>query len=121
MKSAVVTLVLAAALAGTSAAALADSAPIGPLPTGPVASIQAQHGELVAVALPNRSGGRVWRLARPLDARILRQVGEANVGSSVVLVFRARTSGATTIAVALTRSDTSSVALESRRFDIRVR
>jgi len=121
VKSAAIGLVLAAALAGTSGAALADSTPIVPLPAGPVASIEVEHGELVAVALPSRSGGRVWRLARPVDTRVVNEVSEANVGSSVVLVFRARRAGATTIALALARSDTSSVALESRRFHIRVR
>jgi hypothetical protein len=47
-------------------------------------------------------------------------VSEANVGSSVVLVFRARRAGATTLSLALTKGDTSSVALESRRFHVRV-
>ena len=75
----------------------------------------------MAVALPGRSGGRVWRVARPFDGGVLREVSEANVGSSVVLVFRAVGTGTTTIALALTRSDTSSVALQSRRFHIRVR
>jgi hypothetical protein len=121
MKRRLVVLLLTVAATGGSAVALADSTPVGPLPAGPLASIQAQRGELIAVAVPQRSGGRVWRVARPFDSRVLGQVSEANVGSSVVLVFRARSTGATTVALALTRSDTSSVALESRRFHIRVR
>ena len=121
MKRAFATLVAFAALAGASAAAFADSTPIGPLPAGPRATIDTQHGELVALALPQRSAGRVWRIARPFDAAVLRQVSEANVGASVVLVFQAGHTGRTTIAIALTRGDTSAKALESRQFTVRVR
>jgi hypothetical protein len=112
---------LVATLAGGTAAALADSPPIGSLPPGPVSSIAAQRGELIAVAVPARNGGRVWRLARPLEAHLLQQVSEANVGASIVLVFRARGVGATAITLALTKGDTSSKALESRRYNIRIR
>src|SRR4051794_18711755 len=121
MKRTVAVASLAIALGGGSAAARADSTPIGALPTGPVTSIEAQHGELVAIALPRRSGGRVWRVARPFDRSVLRQVSEADVGASVVLVFRTARAGSTTVSVALTRGDTSSKALESRRFVVRVR
>ncbi len=71
----------AIALSGGAAVALADSAPIGPLPPGPVASITAERGELVAVALLQRSGGRVWRVARPINVNDLHQLSEANVGA----------------------------------------
>jgi hypothetical protein len=116
-----VVLTSALALASSAATASADSTPVGPLPPGPVATIQSSKGELVAVALPHRSGGRVWRVARPFDGSVVRQVSEADVGSSVVLVFRAAKPGSTTISLALTRGDTSAVALESRRFQVRVR
>jgi hypothetical protein len=121
MKRAVIVLVAIAILGGASAAARADSTPIGPLPAGPVATIDVQHGELVALALPRRNGGRVWRIARPYDTRVVRQVSEADVGASVVLVFRAASAGQTTVSVALTKGDTSGKALESRRFRLRVR
>lgn len=107
-------------LGGSAGGAFADSTPIGPLPAGPATSIDVQHGELVAVALPQRNAGRVWRVARPFDTGVLRQVSEANVGPSVVLVFRARSAGQTTVSLALTEGDTSRKALESRRFRIRV-
>jgi hypothetical protein len=110
-----------AALCGGAAGAFADSTPVGPLPGGPAASIDVQHGELVALALPQRSAGRVWRVARPFDATVLRQVSEAGVGASVVLVFRARSAGRTTVSIALTKGDNSAKALESRRFLVRVR
>jgi hypothetical protein len=52
---------------------------------------------------------------------VLRQLSEANVGSSVVLVFRATNAGRTTVSLALTKGDASAKALESRRFRIHVR
>jgi hypothetical protein len=105
------TLFAIVALCGGAAVAFADSTPVGPLPAGPAASIDVQHGELVALALPQRSAGRVWRVARPFDATVLRQVSEASVGASVVLVFRARSAGRTTVSIALTNGDTSAKAL----------
>lgn len=108
-------------LGGGATVALADSIPIGPLPAGPIATINVQHGELVALALPQRTGGRVWRIARPVDPRVLRQLSEATVGSSVVLVFRASDTGQTTVSLALTKGDVSPKALESRRYRVRVR
>jgi hypothetical protein len=121
MQRTLITLLFTIALSGGGATALADSTPIGPLPVGPVSTIEAQHGELVALALPTRKGGRVWRVARRFDATVLRQVSEANVGSSVVLVFRAGSVGRTTISLALTKGDVSGKALESRLFHVRVR
>ena len=108
------------ALSGGAATALGDSTPVGPLPAGPTANIEVQHGELVALALPQRSAGRVWRVARPFDGKVLNQVSEANVGPTVVLVFQAKGAGRTTVSIALTKDDTSAKALESRRFQVLV-
>jgi len=111
---------------GTSASAilacagLADSPPVGALPAGPTSTIQTQSGQLVAFALPKRSGGRVWRIARMFNARVVRQVSEADVGTNVVLIFQAAGVGTTTVAFALTRGETAK-AYESRRFVVRVR
>jgi hypothetical protein len=121
MKRVLITVFSTIALSGGGAVALADSTPVGALPAGPVATIEAQRGEFVALALPRRSGGRVWRVARPIEANILRQVSEANVGASVVLVFRTRSAGRTTVSLALTKGDASPTALESRRFRVHVR
>lgn len=109
--------VLAAALA---APALATAPPVGPLPKGPVSAIRTTKGELVSFALPGRTGGRVWRVARPFNSRVVRQVSEADVGSSVVLVFKAVGKGTTTVAFGLTRGETAK-AYESRRFIVTVR
>jgi hypothetical protein len=59
MQRTLITLFSIITLSGASAVALADSTPIGPLPAGPVATIDVQHGELVALALPQRNAGRV--------------------------------------------------------------
>ena len=109
--------VAAAILAGVG---LADSTPVGPLPNGPASTIQTQKGQLVAVALPHRANGRVWRVARPYNARVVQQVSEGDLGKNVVLVFRATGAGTTTIAFGLTRGETAK-AFESRRVTVRVR
>jgi hypothetical protein len=121
MQRRLIVLFASTVVAGSAAVALADSTPVGPLPAGPTATIEVRHGELLALALPSRNAGRVWRIARPFDTSVLRQISEANVGSSVVLVFRTRRAGHTTVSLALTKGDTSPTALESRRFQVRVR
>jgi hypothetical protein len=121
VKLALLTLLAALTVGSAAATALADSTPIGPLPAGPSSTISTQRGELVAIALPSRSAGKVWRVARAFDGAVLQQVSEANVGASVVLVFRAKKAGSTTVSLALTKGDSSAKALESRRFQIRVR
>jgi hypothetical protein len=112
---------VAAALALTCAAAANASAPpVGALPAGPTSAIQTNRGELVAVALPHRTGGRVWRIARAFNPAVLKQVSEANVGANIVLVFRAVGSGTTTLMFGLTRGE-QTTANQSRRFSIEVR
>ena len=100
----IVAVAAAAVLAGVG---LADSTPVGPLPKGPTSAIQTQKGQLVAVALPHRANGRVWRVARQYNARVVQQVSEADIGKNVVLVFRAAGTGTTTIAFGLTRGETA--------------
>jgi hypothetical protein len=108
------TLVTALAFA-IVAVAHADSTPIGPLPAGPVSTTTTSPGQLVAVALPKaRQGtGLVWRLARPYNSRMVRQVSEADLGSNLVLVFKVVGRGSTALVFALTRGDTSSVAAKA--------
>jgi hypothetical protein len=107
----------AAALAGSSRAV---APPVGPLPSGPTTAIQTDTGELVAFALPHRTNGRVWRIARSVNPRVLRQVSEADVGSQVVLVFKAAGPGTAIVAFGLTRGERPQ-AFESRRFTVTVR
>ena len=125
-RSSLKTLAVAVALAGTvgSAAAAvatrADSTPVGALPPGPASTIATQRGEIVAVALPHRTGGRVWRIARAFDGRVVRQVGEADVGNAAVLTFKATGKGTATLRFGLTKGETAT-ASESRRVTIVVR
>jgi hypothetical protein len=106
-----------------SAAAFADSTPVGTLPNGPTTSVATQRGQLVAVALPSpkASTGLVWRVARTVDPKVLREVSEANVGSSVVVVFRAAGAGTAKVAFALTRGDASPKAVKAATWVVRVR
>jgi hypothetical protein len=103
-------------------AAVADSTPVGPLPKPAVTKVTAAKGSLVAVALPTQPSetGLVWRIARPLDMRLVRQVGEADVGPSVVLVFRVVGRGRASLSFGLTRGDTSRKAVRAVRYDLRV-
>ena len=103
------------ALAGAAAAAAlvlvlpagASAPPVGPLPKGPVTTIRAQSGTLVAVALPHRAGGLVWRLARGVSPKVLVEVSEADVGKDVVVVYRAKAAGTVRLAYGLTRGETT--------------
>ena len=120
-KHALVTaLALLAALVAAGTAA-ADSTPVGPLPKPAVTRVTTAKGSLVAVALPTQTArsGLVWRIARPLDTRLVRQVGEADVGPSEVLVFRVVGRGHALLDFALTRGDTSPKAVRAVRYDLR--
>jgi hypothetical protein len=116
-------LVLSALVAATvvAASAAATATPVGPLPAGPVSTTTTQRGQLIAVALPSasRESGRVWRIARRYDARVVQQVSEANVGRSVVVVFKVVGAGRTSIVFAQTRGDASRKALASMTHKVR--
>ena len=121
MRTKVMLSVVVLALVATGVAA-ADSTPVGPLPKPAVTRVTTAKGSLVAVSLPARPAGTglVWRVARPLDARVVRQVGEADVGPSVVLVFRVVGRGRASLHFALTRGDASPKAVRAVRYDVRV-
>ena len=110
-------LAAAAALAG---AASASAPPVGPLPAGPVQRITTQRGQLVAVALPQAANGRTWRLARPVNPKVLREVSEADVGPNVVVVYKAFARGSVTVSYALTRGERAH-AYAARRFVVVVK
>jgi len=100
-------------------AATATAPPVGALPAGPVSTITTQRGELVSIALTSRAG-LSWRIARPFDAHIVREVAEADVGTRVVVVFKAVGRGRTKLVYAQTRGE-SSRAKAARTFSIVVR
>ena len=93
--------------------------PVTTIPRGPAAAITTQHGELVSVALPHRAG-LSWRIARTPNARILREVAEADVGRNVVVVFKTMRKGKTRVVFALTRGE-SAKGLASRTYTVTVR
>jgi len=109
---------LISVLAAT-AGATASAPPVGALPAGPKTTVVTRTGELIAVALPQRDGGKVWRVARAFDSTVVEQLSEARVGSSVVLVFRSKQPGRVTLSFALTKGERAK-ALESRTFNITV-
>ena len=116
MRSLLLVLVCALTVAGV---ATATAPPVKVVPAGPVATIVTQRGQLVAVALP-QAAGKSWRQARTVNAKVLRQVSEADVGANVVVVFRAVGPGKTTVLFARTRGE-ASVADASRTFNVTVR
>jgi hypothetical protein len=83
------------------ASAEATAPPVGPLPKGPTTTIRTAKGSLVSVALPSRAG-KSWRLARTVSSRVLVEVGEADVGKNVVIVYRAVGRGSVRVAYGLT-------------------
>lgn len=108
--------VVAVSLASrTGTVARADSTPIGRLPPGPTSTTTTSPDQFVAIALPHPSAksGLVWRVARRYDSKVVRQVSEANVQATVVLVFKVVGRGKTSIVFGLTRGDTSSKAVRS--------
>jgi hypothetical protein len=111
--------VCALVLAAAAGAALADSTPVGAIPPGPRSTITTTRGQLVAVALPHRAGGRVWRVARTANSRVVRETHEGDVGDSVVVVFSAVGKGNATIVFALTKGETAK-AYESRTYVLKV-
>jgi hypothetical protein len=84
-----------------------------------VTSISTAKGSLISVALPSRAG-KSWRLARAVNAHVLIEVSEANVGSAVVVVYRAVRHGSVGVRYGLTRGETRK-AYASATFNVRVR
>jgi len=63
----------------------------------------------------------VWRIARPFAAKVLTEVGEADVGKTVVVVFRAKAPGDTKVIFALTKGDTGAHAYDAFTQSVHVR
>jgi len=113
-------LLLALAL-GLALPAQASAPPVGPLPNGPVTTINVLHGELFGIALPQpKKPGQVWRIARHYDGRIVSEVSEAEQLGNIVAAYRAIRPGKATIVYALTLGP-STKALQARTFSVTVR
>jgi predicted secreted protein len=97
-------LVCVAALGALLAApAAATAPPVGPLPPGPTIPLPVKAGRTfrITVAKP-RVAGRVWRIARPYNARVVRQLREGETKTTIWWSFRAVRPGTTTIVLAQT-------------------
>ena len=59
------------------------------------------------MALPGQpaSSGLVWRLARTVNVKALRQTSERNIGRDVIVVYKAVSTGAATVAYGLTKGE----------------
>jgi hypothetical protein len=115
--SAAVVTIAAVLAAGT---ARASAPPVGPLPKAAVVHQTVRHGSLVAVALPAAAAGRTWRVARAFDARVVTEVEEHTLRSSIVVVFRTHATGRTKITFALTQGEQSPRALKAITLDLLV-
>jgi hypothetical protein len=115
------TAVAVAALAAP--AANADSTPVGQLPKADVTTLTTKKGALFSIAVPTQlqPTGLVWRIARPLNATVVRQVGEGDVSGATVLVFRAVGRGKASVVLALTKGDASPKAVAAVRYAITAR
>jgi hypothetical protein len=101
------------------ATASSTAPPVGPLPKGPVQTVERSAGTMFTVTLPKPAvAGRSWRVARIYDSGVVREVGEGAKGSGVVWVtYRAVAPGATRVVYALTRGETAH-AYASRAFRV---
>ncbi len=117
MRKPLVVLLAAGALAAAGATS-ASAPPVEPLPSAKVTTVKTTRGQLVSIPLPTRRG-YVWRVARPIAAPVVRQVGEGDVGRDVVLVFVAVAPGRASIVLAETRGETAK-AYRAVRYDVTV-
>jgi hypothetical protein len=99
--------------------AVASAPPVGPLPKAQVTTLKTTRGSYFSVTAPVRGGGYVWRVARAYNARVVGQVGEADVGKTVVLVFKATGRGRTSIVLGETKGETAK-AYRAIRYDVTV-
>jgi predicted secreted protein len=100
---------------------IASAPPVGPLPLATRVALTAQSGKTFVVTLPKSSrAGLVWRVARPYDAKVVREVAEGETKRTVWVRYRAVRRGATRIVYALTRGETAH-AYAARTFAVVVR
>jgi hypothetical protein len=96
--------------------AFASAPPVGRLPNGPTTTVHVAVGKTYTVRLPQpKVAGRVWRIARSFDARIVREVREGETSQEVRITFRGVARGSKRVGFALTRGETAH-AYAARRF-----
>lgn len=110
-------LVAAAICAGV---AVASATPIGPLPKGPTTAVTVEAAHSFTVRLPQpKVAGRVWRVARAYDGKVVQEIKEGETSKDVWLTYKGVKRGKTRIVFALTRGETSH-AYAARTFAISV-
>jgi hypothetical protein len=112
-------LALVASIAFASAGT-ASAPPVGPLPAGPTRTISVKAAHTFRVTLAkSHVAGRVWRVARPYDGRVVRETREGETKTTVWIVYRALRPGATRIVYGLTLGE-GRHAYAAARFAVRV-
>ena len=112
---------MVAVAAISAAAALASAGPVGPLPNGPTASVYFAVGESYTARLPQpKVAGRVWRIARAFNGKVVSESREGETKQQVWVTFRAVGKGSTKVVFAMTRGETAH-AYATRRFSFHVR
>jgi hypothetical protein len=93
----------AVALGVLVAPVAATAPPVGPLPPGPTVPAGAKAGRTFRISVVKpRVAGRVWRIARPYNPRVVREIREGETKTTIWWTFRAVRAGTTTIVLAQT-------------------
>ena len=96
-----------AALAAPSLAR-AEATPVGSLPKGPVYRITVLRDATFVVRAPKRPAktGLVWRIARPIDPKVAREIAEGEDRLNVWIRFKAFKAGVVRVVLGLTFDET---------------
>lgn len=113
---------LAAASALAAPGALASAEPVGPLPKGPVFTVKVLRDATFVVRAPKRpaNSGLVWRIARPIDPKLVREVAEGEDRLTVWIRFKAFKAGSVRVVLGLTKGETRK-AYASRTWAVSIR
>jgi hypothetical protein len=103
------TLLTAVVVAAVSAAtALGSAGPVGPLPNGPTTSVHLAVGKTYTARLPKpKVAGRVWRIARAFNGKVVSETKEGETKAQVWVTFRAQGPGTTSVVFAITLGERS--------------
>lgn len=103
-------LALSACAAALVAPALAraEATPVGALPKGPVFRIGVLRDGTFVVRAPKRPAktGLVWRIARPIDPKVVREIAEGEDRLNVWIRFKAFKAGVVRVVLGLTFDET---------------
>jgi len=88
--------------------ALGSATPVGPLPKGPSSTVHLTVGKSHTVRLPKvTTAGRVWRIARAFNAKVVTETREGETNGQVWVTFRGVGAGSTKVVFAQTKGETS--------------